>query len=101
MGQKKKEAAAVTSLWKEQYDRTVREETESNGLVILVAFYGKSTLVTSMAELLHSNLLEESELRHKLEDPSSQVIDVRISIQCHVKESKLCLPGVSKVKSWV
>ena len=72
------------------------KEVTGKGLLIETAFYGRIGLVESLQQLIHSNLLEEMELRYRLADPQTEVIDVRISLQCQVKDSKLILPSVSK-----
>ena len=95
--EKKKEASAVISLWSQTFDKIVSQETSCNGLLIVTAFYGKSSLVSSMRELLQGNLLDDDELQVKLADPVTQVIDVQISLQCQVRDSRLSLPSISKV----
>ena len=96
---KKKEAAAVVSLWSHTNRKIVEQETISKGLIIETAFYGKATLVSSMTQMLKSNLLDSQELANKLTDPMTRVIDVKIALQCQVKDSKLSLPSLSKVTS--
>jgi DnaJ family protein C protein 11 len=97
LSDKKREALAVVNLWRETYNKIMHHETTNRGLVILTAFYGKSSLVNSTSQMLKSSLLDEEELKNKLSDPLTKVIDVKIALQCQVNDSKLSLPPLSKV----
>lgn len=84
MFEKKREAEAAVDLMSAQYERNYLEEERRNGLLILKAIYGKidddfkfdsSTTTTN----------------------SNHVIDVKIPLQCLVKDSKLILQEMGKV----
>lgn len=82
--EKKKEAEAVRQLLKQNYDKVVKQETDAKGLVIVKAVYGKSSMVPIAAS---SNQLP----------PSGEVIDVKLPLQCLVRDSQLIQPAASKV----
>jgi DnaJ family protein C protein 11 len=89
--EKRREAQSVVNLWQETYARTVEKETSSNGLIILTAVYGKSSAIDEL-------ITKTPDFDSLHLDPLSEVIDVKIPIQCQVKESRLILPNVSKVR---
>lgn len=63
------------------FSRIRSEEEKKKGLVIIKAYFGKQVSLSS-PEL----------------DPSEDVIDVTIPLQCLVKDSKLVLHDSSKVR---
>lgn len=87
--EKRRQAQSVINLWRETYARILSSETESKGLVVLFALYGRASLVDQL-----SMTTSEDQLHL---DPHVAVIDVKIPIQCHVRDSRLFLPAVSKV----
>ncbi|KAL7648908.1 UNVERIFIED_CONTAM: hypothetical protein RMT77_000842 [Armadillidium vulgare] len=80
--EKRQEAKAAIELMKETVKRIVDQEEANKGLVILQAIYGR--LVGENSE----------ELDEK--DPSNDIIEVTIPLQCLVKDSKLLLQESSK-----
>ena len=89
--EKRRQAESVISLWMHTYARIRETESSLKGLVIQAAFYGKASSIDQLA-------LSAEALASPL-DPESEVIDVLIPIQCHVKDSRLLLPSVSKVST--
>jgi DnaJ family protein C protein 11 len=89
MAEKKKEAESAISLMSALYERIVNDEQKKNGLIILYAFYGK---------------IENGDVHVVIEDDmgfverNPEVIDVKVPLQCLVKDSKLILHQSSKVK---
>lgn len=82
MSEKKREAEAAIDLMSAQYERNCLEEERRNGLLIISAIYGKTDdEVNSDGSPTSSNL----------------VIDVKIPLQCLVKDSKLILQETGKV----
>ncbi|RWS23689.1 dnaJ subfamily C member 11-like protein, partial [Leptotrombidium deliense] len=79
----KKEAEAAIRLMTETYRRINEIESEKSGLVIVKALYGKSEIV--------ANYVNCDEI-----EPSAEVINVSIPIQCLVKDSMLTLTEASK-----
>lgn len=79
MGERRKEAESAISLMSATYDRIVNDEEKRNGLIILKALYGR-------AELVEDAL-----------DENTEVIDVKIPVQCLVKDSRLILHKAKKV----
>lgn len=86
--EKRRQAESVINLWQETYARTMESESSSNGLIILTALYGKASQIDQM-------MATSSDADSV--NPQMEVIDVKIPIQCQVKESRLFLPNVSKV----
>ena len=80
MAEKRKEAEAAVNLMSVAFSRIRSEEESRQGLVIITALYGK---LTSQGE---------PEM-----NPSEEVIDVTIPIQCLVKDSKLVIYESTKV----
>ncbi|XP_063695927.1 dnaJ homolog subfamily C member 11 [Culicoides brevitarsis] len=79
--EKRKEAETAISLMSATYDRIIIEEEKKKGLIIVSAFYGKSDKMI--------NTTNE-------EDESEEVIDVKVPLQCMVKDSRLVLHKSSK-----
>jgi len=111
MAEAKRDARHSVELMKERYQRIVTEETQRNGLVIIIALYGNLTVkestdllpeisdfiesVTSMVNITNPNELDSEEVSSisSLRD----VINVTIPVQCLVEEqSKLILYEGSK-----
>ena len=81
----KKEADAVRKLLKQTYEKVHKEESESNGLIIHRALYGKTAVVQAAAS--------------STETPQSgDIIDVMLPVQCLVRSSQLIQPAASKVR---
>eukprot|EP00794_Sanderia_malayensis_P014998 gene14998-16546_t len=78
MVEKRQEAEAAVELMQETYRRSVEQEQDKNGLVIIGAWYGK--LVSS----------ERSDL------DTPKIIDVCVPLQCLVSNSKLIVTEASK-----
>ncbi|CRK99043.1 CLUMA_CG011955, isoform A [Clunio marinus] len=74
--QRRKEAEAAISLMLAQYERICSEEEAKAGLVILHAFYGKFDD-------------DEDNLEEMVADDRSSFIDVKIPLQCLVKDSNI------------
>ena len=90
--EKRQQAQAVLILMQETFARTVEIETSIKGLIILSAFYGKASTIDSISSEANRN--NESD-QHDLK---LCVTDVKVPIQCLVKNSTLYLPNVSKVR---
>ncbi len=69
----------------EMVRRIVETESSKQGLVIVHAWYGKLVSIQASTEDGANQL-------------DNNVIDVTVPLQCQVKESKLLLTDVSKVK---
>lgn len=84
--QLKSEANALKKLWTETYNKILQEETDKNGLIIQVALYG------SVKSIEHLK-------KEKTFDATSffDIFDVKVPLQCQVKDSSLHLPTGSKV----
>ncbi|XP_063965152.1 dnaJ homolog subfamily C member 11-like isoform X2 [Lytechinus pictus] len=78
---KKREAEASVRLMAEMVRRIIEFETSREGLIIVQAWYGK---------LITTNGSSDDQQMNGL------VIDVKIPLQCQVKDSKLILTDVSK-----
>lgn len=81
--QKRKEAESAVSLMQAQYERIRSDEEAKGGLVILHAFYGKFD--------------DEEEIDQIVADNRSSYIDVKIPLQCLVKESEIIIHTSVKV----
>ncbi|XP_071500871.1 dnaJ homolog subfamily C member 11-like [Diadema antillarum] len=81
MEQKKREAHAAVRLMEDMMKRIVDFEESRNGLIIKEAWYGK---LVSAGDIGRSSA-------------EGDFIDVKIPLQCQVKDSKLILTDVSKV----
>lgn len=82
MSEKKREAEAAIDLMSVQYERNCLEEERRNGLLILSAVYGK---------------IDDDVNSDDSSTSSNQIIDVKIPLQCLVKDSKLILQENGKV----
>lgn len=82
MTEKKREAEAAIDLMSVQYERNCSEEERRNGLLILSAIYGKT---------------ENDGTSDSSNSACNQVIDVKIPLQCLIKDSKLILQESGKV----
>ena len=82
--EQRKEAEAVQQLLKQTYEKIVKQESESKGLLIHSAFYGKASLVPITVTSTHL-------------PPTGDVIDVKLPLQCLVRDSQLIQPATSKV----
>lgn len=78
--EKKKEAETAIELMTELHGRIYREESAKNGLLILHAFYGKFENDNETGPLDQIEITKDS-----------TVIDVKIPIQCLVKDSQLII----------
>ena len=90
--EKRRQAQSVVNLWQETYSRTLEGETLAKGLIIITALYGKASSIDQLTATSSASEASPINLDHHME-----VIDVKIPIQCQVKESRLILPNVSKV----
>lgn len=86
MSEKKREAEAAIDLMSVQYERNRLEEERRNGLLILNAIYGK----------IDDDFKFDSGTTPTTTN-SNHVIDVKIPLQCLVKDSKLILQESGKV----
>lgn len=82
--QKRKEAESAVSLMQTQYERIIAEEESKGGLLILNAFYGKFDD-------------GEEPLDQIVPDDKSTFIDVKIPLQCLVKDSEIVIHTSVKV----
>ncbi|KAG5681382.1 hypothetical protein PVAND_010824 [Polypedilum vanderplanki] len=82
--QKRREAAAAISLMQAQYERIYTEEEQKDGLLILYAFYGKFNDDDDNTSLDKITIHEDSSL-----------IDVKIPLQCLVKDSAIVVHSSS------
>ncbi|XP_055313601.1 dnaJ homolog subfamily C member 11 [Sitodiplosis mosellana] len=82
MAEKKREAEAAVDLMSVQYERNYSEEEKRNGLLIVSAIYGK--------------IVDNSENSSDSTKNGNQTIDVKIPLQCLVKDSKLVLQESGK-----
>lgn len=88
--EKQRQAQSVVNLWRLTYARILESETQSKGLIILIALYGKASAVDQISRTLSDSKLQQV-------PQVAEVIDVKIPIQCQVRDSRLTLPTVSKV----
>lgn len=82
MAEKRREAEAAIDLMSVQYERHCSEEERRNGLLITSAIYGK---------------IDDDRTFDSNTVTSNQVIDVKIPLQCLVKDSKLIIQESGKV----
>lgn len=80
----RKEAEAVRQLLKQNFEKIVKQESEVKGLVIHKGLYGKNSMVQIAA-------------RSGQLPTSGEVIDVKLPLQCLVRDSQLIQPAASKV----
>lgn len=83
--QKRKEAESAVSLMQAQYERICADEDAKGGLLILHAFYGKFDE-------------DEDEIDQISPGYNSSFIDVKIPLQCLVKESEIVIQTNVKVR---
>lgn len=83
--QKRKEAESAVSLMQTQYERILSDEEAKGGLVILYAFYGKFD--------------DEEQIDQITPDDGSSYIDVKIPLQCLVKDSEIVIHTSVKVQN--
>lgn len=86
MSEKKREAEAAIDLMSAQYERNCIEEERRNGLLILNAIYGK---------------IDDEFKSDSNTTTSNHVIDVKIPLQCLVKDSKLIIQENGKVRNLI
>lgn len=86
MFEKKKEAEAAVDLMSAQYERNYLEEEKRNGLLIISAIYGK----------IDDEFKFDSTAMN-----GNHVIDVKIPLQCLVRDSKLVLQENGKVTRFI
>lgn len=84
----KTEAVALQKLWSQTYEKVLKEETDKNGLIINEALYGSAKRIT---QLLREENVDASSF--------SDLFDVKVPLQCQVKDSCLHLPTGSKVST--
>jgi DnaJ family protein C protein 11 len=84
--QKRKEAEAAVSLMQAQYERICSEEEARDGLLILFAYYGKFDDEDNNTPLDSITL-----------DESSSFIDVKVPLQCLVKDGEITIHTTVKV----
>lgn len=82
MSEKKREAEAAIDLMSVQYERNCLEEERRNGLLILSAIYGK---------------IDDEFKFDSNPTNDNHVIDVKIPLQCLVRDSKLIIQENGKV----
>lgn len=83
MAEKKREAEAAIDLMSVQYERNCSEEEKRNGLLIKSAIYGK--------------IVDDSGAEGTTAANIKQVIDVKIPLQCLVRDGRLTLQEAGKV----
>jgi DnaJ homolog subfamily C member 11 len=90
MKERKLEAESAVALMQKLYQRVCGDEEKNNGLIIISAWYGHfAEDFSSPTHVDEMGFLEN--------DPN--VIDVKIPVQCLVKDSKLILQAGSKVSA--
>uniref|UniRef100_A0A182MMY3 J domain-containing protein n=1 Tax=Anopheles culicifacies TaxID=139723 RepID=A0A182MMY3_9DIPT len=88
MAEKRKEAESAISLMGALFERIRKEEIKCEGLIIVSALYGK------FSDIENASLEEADDMGFVQQNPL--VIDVRIPLQCLVKDSQLTLYSSSK-----
>ncbi|XP_050097197.1 dnaJ homolog subfamily C member 11 [Anopheles aquasalis] len=88
MAEKRREAESAIALMGALYERIRKEEQKITGLVITSALYGK------FEDAENASLEESDEMGFIYQNPF--IIDVRIPLQCLVKDSQLTLYASSK-----
>lgn len=89
LAEMQREAVALQKLWQTNYEKSLQQESEKNGLVIEKAFFGS---VQRIRELMDENNLNPS-------SPLPDLFEVTIPLQCQVRDSSLHLPTGSKVST--
>lgn len=90
IAEKRKEAESAVSLMSATYDRVVSDEEKKKGLLIIAAIYGNTSKISS--DGLNSIDTDSWSVEQ-------EVIDVKVALQCLVKDSRLVLHKSSKVKN--
>lgn len=80
MAERRKEAESAISLMSATYDRCLADEEKKKGLIIIRALYGRATYIDEAFE------------------ENAEVLDVKVPLQCLVKDSRLTLHKSSKVR---
>ncbi|XP_055630743.1 dnaJ homolog subfamily C member 11 [Toxorhynchites rutilus septentrionalis] len=88
MAEKRREAESAIALMGAMYERVRNEEQKRKGLIIVTALYGK---FTENEKVSIEQRDEMGFIQHK-----QNVIDVKIPLQCLVKDSRLTLYGSTK-----
>lgn len=88
MAEKRREAESAIALMGELYNRIRNAEQKRNGLIIVAALYGK------FGENEKVSAEQRDELGFIQHNPN--VVDVKIPLQCLVKDSRLTLYGSTK-----
>uniref|UniRef100_A0A182QHK4 J domain-containing protein n=1 Tax=Anopheles farauti TaxID=69004 RepID=A0A182QHK4_9DIPT len=88
MAEKRREAESAIALMGALYERIRKDELKSEGLIIVSAMYGK------FSDAENVSLEEADDMGFVQQNP--YVIDVRIPLQCLVKDSQLTLYSSSK-----
>lgn len=100
--QKRKEAQAAVSLMLAQYDRICADEESKNGLIIVHAFYGKfddgdgESSLDAVYWRIQLRILFSDPLEELIAEDHNTFIDVRIPLQCLVKDSQITVHTVFK-----
>lgn len=100
--QKKREAAAALSLMSALYERVCAEEAAKNGLIIIHAFYGVfdssdgEAFIPRLRLLIQIIVIAEP-IEELIADEESSFIDVKIPLQCLVKDSHITVHTAFKV----
>lgn len=88
IAEKKKEAESAISLMAHIYERICNEENRKNGLIIISASYG----------LFNKNSTTDDNADQAAEEnDDSKILDVKIPLQCLVRDNFLILHASSKV----
>jgi len=82
LAERRKEAESAVSLMSATYDRIVIDEEKKRGLIIIRAVYGRAEDIAALSEEAISENLE--------------IVDVKVALQCLVKDSRLVLQKSSK-----
>lgn len=88
MAEKRREAESAIALMGALYDRVRTDEQKRKGLIIVTALYGKFNPDENVATEQRDDM---GFIQH-----NPNVIDVRIPLQCLVKDSRLTLYGSTK-----
>lgn len=89
LAEMQKEALSLQKLWQSNYQKSVQQENEKNGLVIEKAFFGSAERIRQLKD----------QANFTLSSPLIDLFEVTIPLQCQVKESSLHLPNGSKVST--
>lgn len=86
LAERRKEAESAISLMSATYDRIMNDEEKKRGLIIVCAYYGRTEDIENIKNGDDLDTLE--------------VVDVKIPLQCLVKDSRLILHKSTKVSSF-